>query len=202
VAVLSNSQSVAMPAPHVHDVTALLADWRNGNVDAMHRLLPLVHGELRRLAARQMAGERPGHLLAPTGLVNEAYLRLVDLTRVQWRDRAHFFAVASGIMRRVLVDFARAQYNLKRGGQHVRVTFNDDLPVAVNTPDTLIAVHDALEAFTLIDARKSRVVEMRFFGGLSVEEIAAVLDVSPETVKRDWKFAKAWLAREMAPDTQ
>ena len=182
----------------MNDVTALLLDWRGGDEKAIERLLPLVHGELRRLAKRQMAGERPGHVLQATALVNEVYLRLVDVRRVQWQDRAHFFAMAGRLMRRVLVDFARAQKNQKRGGELRRVTFDQDLPVASGTPDDLIAIDDALRALAAQYERKSQVVELRFFGGLGVEETAEVLKISAETVMRDWKFAKNWLLRELS----
>jgi RNA polymerase sigma factor (TIGR02999 family) len=181
-----------------HDVTALLIQWRGGDEGAAHELLPLVHHELRRLAKRLMAGERQGHLLQATALVNEVYLRLVDVRRVHWQDRAHFFAMAARLMRRVLVDFARAQKNLKRGGAFHRVTFDQDLPVACEGPEDLIAVNAALELLTAQHVRKGQVVELRFFGGLSVEETAEVLAVSEETVMRDWKFAKNWLLRELS----
>jgi len=183
-----------MPA---HDVTALLLDWTRGDEAAVQRLLPLVHDELRRLAHRHMAGERPNHLLQATALVNEVYLRLVDIQRVQWQDRAHFFAMAARLMRRVLVDFARAQKNQKRGGDFQRVTFDRDLPVASETPDDLLAIDEALTRLAGQYERKSQVVELRFFGGLSVEETAEALKISPETVLRDWKFAKSWLLREL-----
>ena len=181
-----------------HDVTALLIDWRGGDDGAVQRLLPLVHGELRRLAKRHMAGERPDHLLQATALVNEVYLRLVDIRRVQWQDRAHFFAMAARLMRRVLVDFARAQKNQKRGGALQRVTFDQNLPVASDTPEDLIAIDAALCSLATEHERKAQVVELRFFGGLSVEETAEVLKISPETVMRDWKFAKNWLMRELS----
>ena len=181
-----------------HNVTALLIDWRGGDDGAVQRLLPLVHGELRRLAKRHMAGERPDHLLQATALVNEVYLRLVDIRRVQWQDRAHFFAMAARLMRRVLVDFARAQKNQKRGGALQRVTFDQNLPVASDTPEDLIAIDAALCSLATEHERKAQVVELRFFGGLSVEETAEVLKISPETVMRDWKFAKNWLMRELS----
>ena len=182
----------------MNDVTALLLDWRGGDEKAIERLLPLVHGELRRLARRQMAGERPGHVLQATALVNEVYLRLVDVRRVQWQDRAHFFAMAGRLMRRVLVDFARAQKNQKRGGELHRVTLDQNLLVADNSPEDLIAIDDALRALSDEYERKAQVVELRFFGGLSVEETAEALGISPETVMRDWKFAKNWLLRELS----
>jgi RNA polymerase sigma-70 factor (ECF subfamily) len=185
---------VTMP----HDVTALLMDWRGGDDEAIHRLVPLVHEELRQLARRHMAGERHDHVLQATALVNEVYLRLIDIRRVQWQDRAHFFAMAARLMRRILVDFARATKNQKRGGDLERVTFDQNLPVAGDSPDDLIAIDDALQALAGQYDRKAKVVELRFFGGLSVEETAAVLKISEETVMRDWKFAKNWLMREMS----
>jgi RNA polymerase sigma factor (TIGR02999 family) len=179
-------------------VTALLLDWRGGNAGAVEKLMPLVHGELRRMAKRHMAGERADHLLQATALVNEVYLRLVDIRRVQWQDRAHFFAVAARLMRRVLVDFARAQKNQKRGGALHRVTLDQDLAVANDTPADVLAIDDALDALSEAYERKAQVVELRFFGGLSVEETAEVLKVSEETVMRDWRFAKNWLMRELS----
>ncbi len=181
-----------------HNVTALLIDWRGGNEGAVQKLLPLVHDELRRIANRHMAGERLDHVLQATALVNEAYLRLVDIRRVQWQDRAHFFAMAARLMRRVLVDFARAQKNQKRGGALLRVTFDQNLQVTSNTPEDIIAIDEALRSLAAQYKRKSQVVELRFFGGLSVEETAEVLKISQETVMRDWKFAKNWLLRELS----
>jgi RNA polymerase sigma factor (TIGR02999 family) len=182
----------------MHDVTALLIDWRRGDEGAVEKLLPVVYAELRRLARREMAGERPDHVLQATALVNEVYLRLVDIRRVQWQDRAHFFAVAARLMRRVLVDFARARGNQKRGGALHRVTFDHDLPVASETPEDVLVVDVALRSLAKHYERKSQVVELRFFGGLSIEETAEVLKISPETVRRDWKFAKSWLSRELS----
>ena len=184
--------------PDTHDVTALLLEWTRGDTAAMDKLLPLVHGELRRLAKRQMAGERPGHVLQATALVNEVYLRLIDIRRVQWQDRVHFFAMTARLMRRVLVDFARASKNQKRGGALQRITFDQELPVLGETSEDLIAIDEALAAFGKEYERKAQVVELRFFGGLSVEETAEVLNISPETVMRDWKFAKGWLMRELS----
>ena len=181
-----------------NDVTALLLEWRAGNPAAMEKLLPRVYSELRRVARRQMGRERPDHLLQATGLVNEVYLRLVDIRRIQWQDRAHFFAVAARLMRRVLVDFARAQKNQKRGGAVQCVTLSEDLPVPGNTPEDLIDIDQALQSLAVQYKRKAQVVELRFFGGLSVEETAEVLNISPETVMRDWKFAKNWLLRELS----
>jgi RNA polymerase sigma factor (TIGR02999 family) len=181
-----------------HDVTALLIEWTRGDSAAIDKLLPLVHEELRRLARRQMAGERPDHVLQATALVNEVYLKLIDIRRIQWQDRAHFFAMAARLMWRVLVNFARAAKNQKRGGAMHRVTFHQDLPVVGETPEDLIAIDEALAAFGREYERKAQVVELRFFGGLSVEETAEVLKISAETVMRDWKFAKNWLMRELS----
>jgi RNA polymerase sigma factor (TIGR02999 family) len=180
-----------------HDVTRLLARWKDGDEAALQELLPIVHEELRRLARRQMAGERSDHTLQPTALVNEAYLRLVNLKQMRWQDRAHFLAMAARLMRRILVDFARSRGYQKRGGDVQQVSFTDALEVAEGQTTDVVALHDALEALADVDERKSRVVELRFFGGLSVEETAEVLNVSRETVKRDWQFAKMWLLRQL-----
>ena len=152
------------------DITALLIEWRSGDSNAVEKLVPLVHAELRRIARRHMAGERPDHMLQATALVNEVYLRLIDVRRVQWQDRAHFFAMAARLMRRVLVDFARARDNQKRGGALHRITFDQNLPVAINTHDDIIAIDEALRALSAQYERKAQVVELRFFGGLSVDE--------------------------------
>ena len=162
--------------------------------------MPLVHHELHRIARRYMAGERAGHSLQATALVNEAYVHLVDGKAVEWHDRAHFLAVSARVMRRILVDHARARRALKRGGLPAKVTFDDALMVASEPVHDFAALDDALEALARFDERKSRVVEMRFFGGLSVEETAVVLKVSPATVMGDWRLAKAWLKREMRGD--
>lgn len=187
-----------MPDIRTHDVTALLQRWRGGDGRAMDELLPLVYQELRRLAKRHMGGERPGHVLQATALVNEAYVRLVDIRRIQWQDRAHFLAMAARLMRRVLVDSARAQKNQKRGGALHRVTLDGNLPVSSETPEDLLAIDEALRSLAAQYERKSQVVELRFFAGLSVEETAEVLKISAETVMRDWKFAKSWLRRELS----
>jgi len=187
-----------MAEARINDVTALLLQWRGGNPAAMEKLLPRVYSELRRVARRHMGRERPDHPLQATGLVNEVYLRLVDIRRIQWQDRAHFFAVAARLMRRVLVDFARAHKNQKRGGALQHVTLDDNLPVSGNTPEDVIDIDRALQSLAVQYDRKAQVVELRFFGGLSVEETAEVLNISPETVMRDWKFAKNWLLRELS----
>jgi RNA polymerase sigma factor (TIGR02999 family) len=160
-------------------------------------LIPLVHQELHQIAQRCMAGERPGHSLQATALVNEAYLRLVDAKAVAWHDRVHFLAVAARVMRRILVDHARARYAQKRGGPATRVTFDEALVVTNESREDFVALDDALKELAAFDERKSRVIELRFFGGLSVEETAVVLKVSPATVMGDWRLAKAWLQREM-----
>lgn len=180
-----------------NNVTELLIAWNQGDDDALGRLIPLVHEELRRLAHRYMTGEREDHLLQTTALVNEAFLRLVDSSRVKWQNRAHFFAVSAQLMRRILVDFARSRNVNKRGGDLVRVEFDDALVVSREPSGEMIALDDALTTLAKLDTRKSQVVELRFFGGLSVEETAEVLSISTDTVLRDWNFAKAWLLREM-----
>src|SRR5580704_1682124 len=186
-----------MAASSSHAVTVLLLEWRQGEQAALERLVPLVYAELRRIAHRYMNRERIGHTLQTTELVNEAYLRLIDASQVRWQDRAHFFAISAQLMRRILVDFARSRRYLKRGGGAQKVSFDEALAVSPGQGRDLVALNDALEALALKDNRKSRVVELRFFGGLSVEETAAVLDVSLDTVHRDWRLAKAWLSREM-----
>lgn len=186
-----------MASGRVHDVTALLLAWRGGDEAALPALLPLVHGELRRLARLYMAGERQGHLLQPTALVNEAFLRLVDVRRIAWRDRAHFYAMAARLMRQVLVDVARAEKNQKRGGAYQRVTLDQDVPGRTQSPVDVIAVDDALDALAREYPRKAEVVELRYFAGLAVEECAEALGVSAETVMRDWKFARSWLLRAL-----
>jgi RNA polymerase sigma factor (TIGR02999 family) len=180
-----------------HEVTALLRAWRAGDRAAVHRLVPLVEPELRRIARRYMGREGVGHTLQPTALVNEAYLRLADLGHVNWKDRAHFFALSARLMRRILVDFARARGNRKRGGDVCRVSFDEALAVSAQPDTDLVAIDEALAAFAIVAPRKAQVVELRFFGGLSVGETADALQVSPETVMRDWKLAKVWLAREL-----
>lgn len=181
-----------------HEVTQLLQAWSNGDEQALERLIPLVHKELHRLAGRYMAGESPGHTLQTTALVNEAYLRLVDVKDVSWQNRAHFFGVSAQLMRRILVDLARSRHSLKRGGNANTLSLEEGLIVSPERGADLVALDDALKALASIDNRRSRVVELRFFGGLSVEEAAEVLKVSPETVMHDWKLAKAWLLRELS----
>lgn len=182
------------------EITGLLLAWRTGDPTALDRLMPLVQAELRRLAHFYMNRERPGHLLQTTALVNEAYLRLVDSTRVKWESRAHFFAVAGQLMRRVLVDAARERRSRKRGGDWLQVSFAEAVMAPQERGADLIALDDALDALAAVDRRKSEIVVMRFFGGLSVGEAAAVLGVSPDTIMRDWQLAKVWLFRELSKE--
>lgn len=179
------------------DITSQLLAWRAGDAASMERLFPLVYDELRRIAHRQMGRERSGHTLDTTGLVHEAYLKLVDQTRVQWVDRSHFFAVASNAMRRILVDYARGYRTDKRGVAPRRVSLTDDMLVAEERADTLLAVDEALADLARIDERLSRVIECRFFAGLTEEETAEVLGVTSRTVRRDWTKAKGWLHRRL-----
>jgi RNA polymerase sigma factor (TIGR02999 family) len=181
-----------------HEVTQLLQAWCRGNQEALDRLIPLVHDELHRLAHRYMQRERPGHTLQTSALLNEDYLRLIDVTQVEWQNRAHFFAISANLMRRILVDFARSRGYQKRGGHISKVEIDEGRIPSPHKGADLIALDDALNALTAFDPRQARVVELRFFAGLSEEETAEVLGVSSRTVKRDWTMAKAWLAREMA----
>ena len=183
----------------IGEVSGLLRAWGDGDRAALDKLTPVVYEELRRLASHYMRGERPGHSLQATALVNEAYMRLVDYKGMQWQNRAHFFAVSAQLMRRILVEHAR-RHNLKRGGGVPHVSLDDTAIVGGDRGADLVALDDALEALARFDQRKVQVVEMRFFGGLSVEETAEVLKVSSVTVMRDWSTAKAWLYRELAGD--
>jgi RNA polymerase sigma factor (TIGR02999 family) len=180
------------------EITQLLLAWSEGDRAALDQLTPLVYEELRRLAKRYMGQERPGHTLQTTALVNEAYLRLIDTSQVRWQNRAHFLAVSAQLMRRILVDFARARRQLKRGGEVRRVSLEEALVVSAEPDADLVALDDALSALSALDPRQSRVVELRFFGGLSVEETAEALNISETTVRRDWTLARAWLHRELS----
>ena len=180
------------------NVTQLLLAWNGGDDAALAVLAPVIQHELHRLAARQMAGERPGHILQPTALVNEAFMRLVTWKDVQWQNRAHFFGTAAQIMRRVLVDLARTRGRDKRGGGQIHVSLSEAAEKATPRSTDLVALDDALKALEAVDPRKSRVVELRYFGGLSQEEVALVIDVSVATVRRDWSLARAWLYRELS----
>jgi RNA polymerase sigma factor (TIGR02999 family) len=179
------------------NITQLLVAWSGGDQDAAQHLAPVVYRELHRLAARYMAGEKPGHLLQTTALVNEAYLRLVDWKSVRWQNRAHFLGMAAQIMRRILVDFARSQNSDKRGGGALQVSLYEVAEPSRRRSADVVALDEALKALATLDARQSQVIELRFFGGLSLEEAAEVLKVSVGTVRRDWSIAKAWLYREL-----
>jgi RNA polymerase sigma-70 factor, ECF subfamily len=184
------------------EITALLADWRSGNQGALDRLLPLVYDELCRVASGYMRGERSNHLLQTTALVHEAYLRMVDSANVNYETRAHFFAVAAQVMRHILVDYARGQRRAKRGEGAPLLPLSEVAELADGRAEELIAVNSALDKLTAMDERKGRIFEMRYFGGMSVDEAAQALKVSPATVARDWRMAKAWLRREIAPGLQ
>jgi RNA polymerase sigma factor (TIGR02999 family) len=193
---------VASSADRLRNPTELLVAWGRGDAHAFEQLVPLVHDELRRLARRYMARERPDHTLQATALVNEAYMRLFDLKRIRWHDRAHFLAMAARVMRRILVDFARARRNDKRGGGAAMVRFDEALLVSKEAGQDLVALDEALKALAAVHPRKGEVVDLRYFGGLSLEETAEVLHVSTDTVKRDWRFAKLWLLRELQGERQ
>jgi RNA polymerase sigma factor (TIGR02999 family) len=187
-----------MVLPSTHEVTQLLKAWTAGDQKALEKLTPLVYEQLHRAAQRYMAGQRPGHTLQTTALVNEVYLRLVDYGQVNWQDRAHFLAVSAQLMRRILIDFARSRGYQKRGGRVPHLSLDEAPSVSIEPDANMVALDDALKALAEIDSRKSRVIELRFFGGLSIEETAEVLGVSAETVVRDWRLARAWLLRELS----
>ena len=187
-----------MPTDGRGEVTDLLLAWGRGEDAALEKLVPLVHAELHRLARRYMRGERANRTLQTSALVNEAYLRLIESRRVNWQDHSHFLAVAAQLMRRILVDFARSRRSAKRGGEDWRVTLVEGLDVAEAKTRDLVALDDALTALAARDARKAQLIELRFFGGLSVRETASVLGVSEDTVIRDWRLARAWLLRELS----
>ena len=187
-----------MPAEPPQEVTQLLLAWYAGDKTALEQLIPLVYDELRRLAHRCLRGENSRVALQSTELVHEAYSRLIDFERVRWQDRAHFFAISAQLMRSILVDLARSRHRLKRGGGILPVSLDEGAVVAVETSTDIAALDDALNALAKLDPRKAHVVELRFFGGLSVKETAEVLKVSAETVHRDWKLAKVWLLRELS----
>jgi RNA polymerase sigma factor (TIGR02999 family) len=187
-----------MTDAQTHEVTQLLIDWSNGDQAALDKLMPVVDRELRRLAHHYMRGERPDHTLQTTALVNEAFVRLVNRKSIQWQNRAHFFGIAAQLMRTILVDHARSHACAKRGGGAGRLELDEALAMSQQKASEVIALDDALKTLALIDPQQSRIVELRFFGGLTVEEAAEVLKVSPATIKREWSSAKAWLYRELA----
>ena len=184
-----------------NDITRLLTAWTDGDQSALEKLVPLVESELHRLAHHYMVRERPGHTLQTSALVNEAYIRLIDWKNVRWQNRAHFFAVSAQLMRRILVDFARERNYLKRGGGALQVSLTEAEALPLERNDDLVALDEALARLSQLDERKARVVELRFFGGLSVKEVAEVLKVSEETVMRDWRLAKVWLLRELGQES-
>jgi RNA polymerase sigma-70 factor, ECF subfamily len=188
-----------MDSPAPHDVTQLLIAWTNGDQVARDQLISVVYEELHRLARRYMRQESPGHTLQTSALVNEAFLRLVDQRNVHWQNRAHFFGIAAQMMRRILVDYARSSSSGKRGGGERALSLDDGLIVSKERSAEVVAVHEALEQLAKFDPRKSQIVELRFFGGLTIDETAEVLGVSPGTVMADWTMAKAWLRREISP---
>jgi len=192
--------SLIMPSLPPHETSQLLIAWGNGDREALDKLFPLVEAELHRLARRYMSRERPGHTLQTTALVNEAYLRLIDQRQVRWQNRAHFFGIAAQLMRRILVDHARKRAYQKRGGGALQVSLEEAAVLSDERAAELVALDEALCSLAEIDERKSKVVEMRYFGGLSVEEVAEVLGVSPDTVTREWRRARAWLHRELQRD--
>ena len=189
-----------MMSPSQNEVTQLLHAWSDGNKAALEELTPLVYAELRRLAEKYMRRERAGHPLQTTALVNEAYVRLIDLRQVRWQNRAHFFGVAAQLMRHILVDFARARRRAERGGYKQQVSLEEAAVAPKEKSADFIALDDALKSLAEIDPRKSRMVELRFFGGLSVEETAEALNVSPRTVMREWSLARDWLYRELSSE--
>ena len=186
-----------MDETNQQNITRKLQEWNRGDRSAAEELMPLVYDELRKVAARYLRRERADHTLQPTALVNEAYLKLIDISSVEWNDRAHFFAVSSNVMRRILVDHARAQATEKRGGVLQKVELTEAVSFSKEREIDLLALNDALEKLAELDERQSQIVEMRFFGGLSVEETAEVLKVSTRTIKREWAMAKAWLYQRM-----
>jgi RNA polymerase sigma-70 factor (ECF subfamily) len=193
-------QAVTSMTPSPHQVTQLLKDWSNGDQAARDQLMPLVYEELRRMAHQHMRKERPGHTLQTSALVNEAFVKLVDQKDVHWQNRAHFFGIAAQLMRRILVDHARSRHYAKRGGDARQVSLDEVAIVSPERAAEVVALDDALTSLAATDPRKCQIVELRFFGGLSIEETAEVLAVSPGTVMRDWTLAKAWLRREMVAD--
>lgn len=188
-----------MNSTPVPEITGLIHAWNGGDREALERILVLVYPELRRIAQKCLSDERSGHTLQATALVNEAYLRFVGIQKIDLQDRAHFFAIAARLMRRILVDYARSRGYAKRGGDAQRVDFNEALIVSAAVDPALVRMDDALQQLAAFDPRKAQIVEMRYFGGLSADDIAGVLKVSVQTVHRDWSLAKSWLAREMSP---
>lgn len=191
-----------MPSTSPLEVTRLLADWSKGDTSALDKLIPLVHAELRRIAQSQMRQERPGHTLQATALVNEAYLKLVGQGGFEWHDRAHFFAVCAQVMRHILIDHARGHARDKRGGGAIQVSLNEVAVMGAEQAGDFVALNEALRVLETVDPQKGRIVELRYFGGLTIEEAAEVLKISPRTVRREWRRAKAWLYRMISEGTE
>jgi len=187
-----------MNQPASQEITQLLLAWGSGDKAALDALMPIVYDELRKLAKRYMRRQNSGHTLQTTALVNEAYLRLIDSSRVRWQDRTHFFAISAQLMRRVLVDFARAKNSLKRGGEQLQITLDEQVEAPFEKEMNLVALDEALQNLAKLSVRQSQIVELRYFGGLSEEEIAETLEISTRTVRRDWSLARAWLYRELS----
>lgn len=190
-------QESSMSKHPTEEITQLLLAWGKGDEGAFDRLMPLVYDEMRKIARRYMSRQRPDHTLQTTALVNEAYLRLIDSSKVQWQNRAHFYAISAQLMRRILVDFARARTNQKRGGGVQKVVLDEALTITSEPGADLIALDDALNELAKLDRRQSQIVELRYFGGLSEDETAEILDISARTVRRDWSLARAWLYRQL-----
>lgn len=197
LATLTRIMADVQPVHAEHDITQLLRDWGRGEKSALDRLVPLVYQELRRIARNFMRRQNPGHTLQTTDLVNEAFLNLVDSSRVNWQSRTHFFAIAAQLMRRVLVDAARRKNSRKRGGDHLRVTFDEGVDIARENNTDLVALDEALTRLFQLNPRHGRIVELKYFAGLTEEQIAHTLDISERTVRRDWTVAKTWLFREL-----
>ena len=185
-------------SPQPKDVTTLLMEWSGGNSQAFNELMPMVYDQLRQLAARELRRERPNHTLHSTALVHEAYLKLIDQRRVQWKDREHFFAVASQAIRRILVTYARSRHASKRGGGATMLAFDESIALPDRKDVDLVALDDALESLSRLDAQQGRIIELRFFGGLSIDGTARAMGISTSTVARDWNVARAWLFRELS----
>ena len=181
-----------------HEITQLLVAWGDGDKQALDKLMPFVYGELRRLARNYMRNQKADHTLQTTALVNEAYLRLIDSDKVRWQNRTHFFAISAQLMRRILVDFARAKNAVKRGGENQKITFDEALPVTSDKEAELLALDEALKELATLNERQAQIVEMRYFGGMNEKEIGEALEISTRTVRRDWSVARAWLFRELS----
>ncbi|HEX8368281.1 MAG TPA: sigma-70 family RNA polymerase sigma factor [Pyrinomonadaceae bacterium] len=191
-----------MNQPASQEITQLLLAWESGDKAALDALMPIVYDELRRLAKRYMRRQNPDHTLQTTALVNEAYLRLIDSSRVRWQDRTHFFAISAQLMRRILVDSARAKNSLKRGGEQIQITLDERIEAPFEKETNLVALDEALQKLAKLSERQSQIVELRYFGGLSEEEIAETMKISTRTVRRDWSLARAWLYRELSNNTK